>query len=159
MNSVSSLSSPNIASYSGVGSTSKTPTAFDINAGEFGPAVASASDGTSTSYSFSDESLKKLSDLANSAVDGIENAASDVGTAISNVGHAIGDDVKKAYGAVKNSVASIASKAENAASSLEDDASSVASAVGDAALYVKDEFVSAADSASHYLAAGVSALV
>jgi phage-related protein len=164
MTSVSSFLSPTIAGFSGVGSTSKTPTAFDINAGEFGPTVASAigvaaaaTDAASATYSFSDEGLKKLSDLATSAADGVENAVAGVGNTLSKIGHEVEDDVKKAYGVVKNSVSTVVSKVENAASSVEDEMGSVASAIGDAASYVKDEIASAADSAGHFLAAGVSA--
>jgi hypothetical protein len=165
MTSVSSFLPPSIAGYSGVSSTPKTPTAFDVNAGQFGPTVATAigvaaaaTDAASATYSFSDEGLKKISDLASSAVDGVENAFSSAGTTLSNFGHSVENDLKKAYGVVKDSMATAASKAEDMASSVEDEVSSVASAVGDAASYVKDEMVSAADNVGHFLAAGVSAL-
>jgi phage-related protein len=165
MTSVSSFLSPSIAGFSGVGSTAKAPSAFDINAGEFGPTVATAigvaaaaTDAASSTYSFSDESLKKLSDLATSAVDGVESAVAGVGTTLSNIGHAVENDLKKAYGVVKNGVSTAAAKVEGAASSIEDEMGSVASAVGNAASYVKDEVASAADTAGHYFAAGVNAL-
>src|SRR3978361_753326 len=105
MTSVSSFLPPSIAGYSGVSSTPKTPTAFDVNAGEFGPGIATAigvaaaaTDAASATYSFSDEGLKKFSDMANSAVDGVENAVAGIGTALSKIGSAVEDDVRKAYG-------------------------------------------------------------
>jgi phage-related protein len=165
MSSVNSFLPSSNGASPAVSSARKTPTAFEINSKEFGPTAATAigvaaaaTDAASATVSFSDAALKKLSDIAQPVVDGIENAVSSVGKEFSSIGHTIENDVKKAYGAVSDTVSSVAAKAEGVASSVEDEVSSIASSLGNAASYVKDEVSSAADTATHYIAAGLNAL-
>jgi len=157
-----SASSSNIAA-SGV---KKTPTAFDINSAEFGPTAATAigvaataTDAVGSTVSFSKEGLSKLVDMADSAVDSVENAISGAGKELSTLGHDIADEFKKAYGAVEHTASSVVSAVEDAASTVENAVSSAASAVGDAATYVKDGVSAVADKASYYAAAGLGALL
>jgi phage-related protein len=165
MSSVNTFLTPSSASTAGVSAARKTPTAFDINSQEFGPAgatmvgvAAAATDAASETVSFSGTALKKLGEMAGSAIDSVENAFTGAGKELSSIGNAIENDVKKAYGAVSDTVSSVASKVESAASSAEDEVSSVASSIGDAASYVGDGISSAADTVTHYIAAGLNAL-
>jgi hypothetical protein len=150
MSAISSyLSAP--ASSVEASAAKKTPTAFEINSAQFGPAAATAigltaaatdvmATAASATYSFSSDGLKKLSDLVGDAAQGVEGAVTGLGDELSSIGRDAEAEVKKAYGAVSDSV------------------SSVASAVGEAASFVKDEVVSAADAAGQLLAGGISAL-
>jgi phage-related protein len=166
MTSISSFLPSASNSTTAANGVKKTPTAFDINAKEFGPTAATAigvaaaaTDAVGSTVSFSKESLSKLADLAGSAVDGVETAITGVGDSLSTLGHDVADEFKKAYGAVEHTVSSVVSAVEDAADTLEDGVSSMASAVGDAASYVKDGVTAAADKATFYAAAGLNALL
>lgn len=165
MSSVNNFLTSSGGSTAGVSAARKPPTAFDINAKEFGPTAATvigvaaaATDAASDTVSFSSAGLKKLGDMAESAINTVENAVTSVGKEFSSIGNTIENDVKKAYNAVSDTVSSVADKVEGAASSVEDEVSSVASSIGDAASYVKDGLNSMADTATHYIAAGFNAL-
>ena len=165
MTSVNTFFASSGSPTAGVSTARKTPTAFDINSKEFGPTAATAigvaaaaTDAASATYSFSSEAMKKLGNMADSAIDTVENAFSGVGKELSSIGNTIENDAKKAYNAVSDTVSTVVDKVEGAASSVEDELSPVTTAIGNAASYVKDELASAADSATHFIAAGLNAL-
>jgi phage-related protein len=136
-----------LPSFSGTTSANRTPTPYEINARQFGPVgataigvAAQATDMASATATFSADGLKKLSDLAGSAVDSVEGAISEVGDGLASIGHTIADDATKAYRAVA------------------DTANAVVSGIGDAVQSVEDGVASAASSAAGYVALGISAL-
>jgi phage-related protein len=135
-----------------VSATSATPTAYAINAKEFGPAAASAiglaagaaavaANAVNSTVSITGEGLKRLSDFAGSAVATVENAVSGAGTELSAIGRDVEADVKKAYGAVSDTASNVVSNAEDFTSALGGDLASVASAAGDLVSFVKAEIV------------------
>ncbi|MDP1655571.1 MAG: hypothetical protein Q8K91_09920 [Hylemonella sp.] len=148
---------------------------YTINAGLYGPVVASAigvanaaADSVSAICSFSAESLEKLGDMADAGYDAVGTALSDTGDAVESAL----DSVTNGFTQLYTDVAAMASDgldtlgdvgqtvsnaAEEVIDSIEDGLSDAATAVSDAASSVIDGIGTAASNVAGLVSLGVTA--
>lgn len=124
------------------------PSTYDLNAREFGAVVATAIGAadalgktSSATWKFSEDSLKKLADAGESAVDATTGAWDDLADGVDSVLNAVGDAI--------DTVEDVASDGVDALSSA---ASAVGDAVSNAAEAVSDGVGTVTDSVGEFVA-------
>ena len=175
MSSISALSS-NIA-HPGLTSTQKKPLgAFEVNAKQYGPVVATAmgvaqatGEAAHAGVSFSNEALKRLHDAGDALADaasaawdgtvaGVHDLAKDIEQGLSDGYHGMVDEASELGGDLKDAVQQAYAWGQSVEHSVADAASSVANSVEDAASAVTDTLGDMVDGAASYVAIGLSVL-
>jgi len=125
-------------------------------------AATGATPGTASAiFSFSAESLARLSDAVGSALtgtgDAIESAADTVKEEISSLGSGLSDLAHEGMDAISHAGSAISDAAHELVQNVEDFASDTGTAIGDAVSSVEEGIGSALSGVGAYLALGVSA--
>lgn len=162
INSISSYLAP-------LASSKACPDDYSINAGLYGPVVASAigvanaaADSASAIVSFSAEGLEKLSDMAESGYAAVGTALSDAGDTVGTAIGSVTDGITQLY----TDVAAMASEGMDAlgdagrtvSDAAEEVIDSIEDGLSDAASTVSDAASSAADYVVLGIAAGAQAM-
>lgn len=168
INSISSFVQP-------LASTKACQDDYTINAGLYGPVVASAigaanaaADSVSAICSFSAESLEKLGDMADAGYDAVGTALSDTGDAVESALDSVTNGFTQLYSDVAAMVSdgldtlgdvgqTVSNAAEEVIDSIEDGLSDAATAVSDAASSVIDGIGTAASNVAGLVSLGVTA--
>jgi phage-related protein len=169
--------------YTPAGAPNTRMTPFEVTSKEFGPVAASAAEATavvtdaaSAGYSFSTESLKRLADLASTAVhdvstawsaslktvgdavDGVENIVHEASSDLSSLENGVKNTAIRAYQTVEDSAASAVSSVDDAITAVQDFVSPVTSTLENMASAVTDGVNGAANSLTSYLSLGAAVL-
>ncbi|MEK8047536.1 hypothetical protein [Ideonella margarita] len=138
------------------------PSTYDLNAREFGAVVATAIGAadalgktSSATWKFSEDSLKKLADAGESAVDATTGAWDDLADGVDSVLNAVGEGLSDALDTVEDLASDSADALSSAAGTVGDALSSAAGAVSDGVGAVTDSVGEFAADVGSLLALGL----